>query len=100
MDITELSLSTLKHNRATYANQSSDWAKAKVAAIDEELLRRKTRKSHKGATPGYVLTATGQYEHQAGSRPGYTRCGAAVAPGRAYGARAWWHCLACQRAGG
>lgn len=96
MDITGISTQILKKNRSSYARQlPAEWAQTKIDAIEAELTRRATRKSHKGATAGYVLTATGQFEHRAGEREGFTKCGAAIDPSRQHGTREWWHCQLC-----
>lgn len=96
MDITSTGPGILKQNRAMYVRQlPSEHAERRIAAIDAELARRKERKATKGGTSGYVLTATGQFEHHTGSREGFTRCGVAIAPDRTYGTRDWWHCLLC-----
>jgi hypothetical protein len=96
MDITAVSKGILVKNRATYSRQlPSEHAAQRIAAIDEELARRATRKGHRGKTAGYVLTATGQFEHLAGDREGFTKCGVAIDPNRSYGSREWWHCLSC-----
>lgn len=96
MDITKIGPRILKQNRAVYVRQlPSVPAQARIDAIDAELARRAQRPTHVGSTPGYVLTATGQFEHLAGERQGYTKCGSAIDAQRAYGDREWWHCLVC-----
>lgn len=104
MDLTSISPSILKSNRSVYVRQLSasspatrESAQSRIDAIDAELIRRKERKSHKGATAGYVLTAKGQFEHRAGEREGFTKCGVAIDPNRTHGTREWWHCLLCER---
>lgn len=96
MDITKIGPRILKQNRAMYVRQlPSDAAQCRIDAIDAELARRANRVSHVGHTPGYVLTATGQFEHLAGDRDGYTKCGSLIDTQREYGSREWWHCLVC-----
>lgn len=96
MDITKIGPRILKQNRAVYVRQlPSAPAQARIDAIDVELARRAQRTPHVGATVGYVLTATGQFEHLAGDREGFTKCGSAIDATREYGSREWWHCLVC-----
>jgi len=98
MDLSGISLHTLKQNRATYSRRLPDVrAEQQIAEVDAEISRRKERQSHRTPTAGYVLTATGQYEHIAGEREGFTKCGVAIDPTRQYGNREWWHCLLCGR---
>lgn len=96
MDISSISTGILKQNRTTASRRLPDaHAQASIDAINAELARRAERKSHKGGTEGYVLTATGQFEHKAGEREGHTKCGAEIDATRQYGTREWWHCLSC-----
>lgn len=96
MDITKIGPRILKQNRAMFVRQlPSVHAQARIDAIDVELARRANRVSHTGATAGYVLTATGQFEHMVGEREGFTKCGSAIDASREYGDREWWHCLVC-----
>jgi len=96
MDISKVGLRILKQNRETYVRQlPSAHAQSRIDAIDAELASRYTRVSSVGGTAGYVLTATGQFEHKTSSRDGITKCGVSVDTERQYGTREWWHCLTC-----
>ena len=97
MDITKVGPRILKQNRVTYMRQlPSAAAQLKIDAIDAELARRSGRVATVGGSTGYVLTATGQFEHVAGERDGFTKCGVAIDTDRQYGDREWWQCLSCQ----
>lgn len=103
MDITKVSTRTLNQNLSSYSRQlgsSSEDVRNraidKIQAIEAELARRASRKGHRGKTAGYVLTATGQFEHIASKeREGFTKCGVAIDPDREPGDAPWWHCLHC-----
>ena len=98
-DLTSIGTRILKKNRAMYVRQlPGEYPQARIDAIDAELIRRSTRVSAVGGTQGYVLTATGQFEHLAGDREGFTKCGVAIDTERSYGSREWWHCLSCGEA--
>lgn len=97
-DLSKVSARILMQNRATYARQlPSVHAAAQIDAIDVESARRAHRVPVAGGTSGYVLTTTGQFEHIAGERDGFTRCGAPIDHDRQHGNREWWPCLICTK---